>query len=83
MIHHKTEHEAYHCYKPPHPEANWVGAKQREPLFEVVDREAIADRDAAYHLVEVKSEEISVLSTVSEDPEMKKIVDEYYGMLIN
>ena len=86
VIHHETEQEAYHCYNRPHSERSGVKAKQSEPqlppLFEVVDREAIADRDAAYHLVEVKSDEFNVFSTLSEDPEMKKIVDEYYGMLI-
>ena len=86
VIHHETEHEAYHCYKRPHHEVNGVGEKENEshfpPLFEVVERQMIANRDAAYHLVDVTSEEISVFSTVSEDPEMKKIVGEYYGMLI-
>ena len=77
MTQHATEHEAYQQHS--------VHRKQSEPqfpaLFEVVDREAIVERKATYHLVEVKSEEISVISSVPEEGSMKKLVDEYYGIL--
>ena len=80
VTHDETEHEAYQRQ---HPEGEATQSEsQFPPLIEVVDRKAIADRDATYHLVKVNSEEISVPSTVKEDSEMKKIVDEYYGMIL-
>lgn len=89
VTHHATENEAYEPQLHPATRGGGGGSgrdgakqntQQSRPLFELVDRKAIADREAMYRLVGVKSDEISVTSAIQEDREMKKIVDEYYGL---